>query len=321
VRRREFITLLGATAALPIAARAQQAMPVIGYLHAASPETIENTLPAFRKGLSETGFVEGRNVAIESRAANNRLLELAADLVRRATLIYAAGGAVAARAAKAATATVPIVFTSGDDPIARGLVTSFNRPGGNVTGIAVLSRELGPKRLGLLNELVPAAAHYALLLNPDAPGSESMTTEFSVAAAGIGKQIEVFTARNIREIDAAFADMVRRGVDALVVGSSSLLTNRGVQLATLTAYHRVPAIYYDRRTVEVGGLISYGANILDATRQAGIYAGRILKGEKPGDLPVQQVTKVELVVNLTTARALGLTIPTGVLAIADEVIE
>jgi putative tryptophan/tyrosine transport system substrate-binding protein len=327
VRRREFISLLvGGAAAWSLAARAQQpAVPVIGVLRAQSSEGIERTLAPFRQGLTETGFVEGRNVALDIRTADNdysRLPELAADLVRRrVAVIYASGGSVSALAAKAATASIPIVFGMGDDPVRSGVVASLNRPGGNVTGSAFLSTELGPKRLGLIRELVPAAARYAALVNPDNPATDSIVANLRAAAAALGKPIEVFTARNAREIDLAFADIVRSGADALVVGGSSLFPNRRVQIATLAAHHRLPAIYYDRETVEVGGLMSYGANIQESNRQAGIYVGRILKGEKPADLPVIQSVKFEFVLNLQTARTLGLTVPTTLLAQADEVIE
>jgi ABC-type uncharacterized transport system substrate-binding protein len=323
MQRRDFITLLGgAAAAWPMAARAQQpAMPVIGYLQASSAQVTAE----FRKGLSEIGYVEGRNVAIDFRAANNqvdKLPELAADLVRRrVAVILASGGAASAHAAQAATASIPIVFYGGDDPVATGLVASLSRPGGNVTGIAFLSAELGPKRLGLLKELVPGAASYAVLVNPGNPATGSIVAELRAAAATIGKQIEFFSASSNREIDAAFADLVRRGADALVIGSSFLFSNRRAQLATLAAHHRLPAIYYDRGATEVGGLMSYGASIADAARQAGIYTGRILKGEKPADLPVMQAVKFEFVINLQTARTLGLQVPPGLLAIADEVIE
>jgi len=248
--------------------------------------------------------------------------ELAADLVRRrAAVIYASGGAVAARAAKAATSTIPIVFAMGDDPVADGLVASFNRPGGNVTGIAFLAAELGPKRLGLLKELVPAAAHYAVLVNPGNPATERIIAELRAAARVIGKQVEFFTATSNSEIDSAFADLVQRNADALVVGNSSFFVDRSVQLATLAAHHHLPAIYYYRRIVEVGGLMSYGASIEEATYQAGVYVGRILRGEKPGDLPVMQTTKFELVINRQTAKVLGLKVPPTLIALADEVIE
>jgi putative tryptophan/tyrosine transport system substrate-binding protein len=326
MRRREFITLLGGAAAWPLAARAQHSsVPMVGYLHVVSPQQTEAVTVAFRQGLSEIGYIEGRNLAVEYRFANNdynRLPELAADLVRRrVAVIVATGGAVSARAAKAATTTIPIVFVMGDDPIAAEVVASFNRPGGNITGIAFLSTQLGPKRLGLLHELVPEATRYAVLVNPQNPATESIVVELRTAAATIGKKVEVFTASSIREIDLAFADLVRSGANALVVGGSALFTSRRVQLATLATYHRIPAIYYTRPAAEVGGLMSYGANIADATRQAGIYAGRILKGEKPADMPIMQAVKFEFVINLQTARTLGLTVPATLLAQADEVIE
>jgi putative ABC transport system substrate-binding protein len=288
MRRREFITLLGGASAAPpsawsLAAHAQQrAMQVIGYLSAAPADGNDTISAAFRKGFGETGYIEGRNVAIEFRTANNqvdKLPELAADLVRRrVAVIVASGGAVVTRAVKGATASIPIVFYGGDDPVATGLVASFNRPGGNVTGIAFLSAQLGPKRLGLLKELVPRAARYGVLVNPDNPATDSIVAELRAAAASIGKQSEVFFASSVREIDTAFTELVRKGVDALVVGSSTLFANRRTQLTTLAAHHRLPAIYYDRRATEIGGLMSYGASIADAARQAGIYTGRILKG-------------------------------------------
>jgi ABC-type uncharacterized transport system substrate-binding protein len=327
MRRRKFITLLGgAAAAWPLVARAQQPkVPVVAYFGVNSPEVGGTVLAGLRKGLSESGFVDGRNVVVEFRGADNqvdRLPELAADLVRRqVAVIGASGGAASVRAAKAATANIPIVFVNGDDPVATGLVASFNRPGGNVTGVYFLSSELGPKRLGLLKELVPGAARYALLVNPDAPSTDSIIAELRAAAARIARQIEVFTATSSRGIDTAFADLVRKGADALVVGSSSLFVDRRVQLATLAAHHRLPAIYYDRRAAEVGGLMTYGASIADAMRQGGTYVGRILKGEKPADLPVMQVVKFEFIINLQTARTLGIEFPPGLLAIADEVIE
>jgi putative ABC transport system substrate-binding protein len=324
IRRRDFITLLGAAACWPLAARGQQpAMPTIGFLHGVSPEGATESPQAFRKGLSEAGFVEGRNVSIEYRFANNdynRLPELAADLVRRkVSVILALGGS--ARAAKAATATIPIVFDIGDDPVAAGLVASFNRPGGNVTGITFRSEELGPKRLGLLNELVLEAARYALLVNPTSPTTDPIVSELHTAAGAIGGDLKVFTAIDRREIDAAFASLVRSGADALIVGNSPLFVDRSVQIASLAAYHHLPAIYYYRRTVEVGGLMSYGANIPESVRLAGNYVGRILKGAKPADLPVMQPNKFELVINQQTARMLGLTVPPALLVAADEVIE
>jgi putative ABC transport system substrate-binding protein len=327
MRRRQFITLLfGAAAAGPLAARAQQGrLPVVGYLHAVSPEGQETNVALVRKALGEHGLVEGRNFAIEYRFANNdynRLPELAADLVHReVAVILALGGAVVTRAAKVATPKIPIVFVQAQDPIAMGLVASLNRPGGNVTGIAFLAAELGPKRLGLLRDLVPTASHYALLVNPNDPATESVTADLRAAAASIGRGIEVFAAGNIREIDSAFAELVLKGCDALVVGASSLLVNRRVQIATLAAIHRLPAIYYTRQSVEVGGLMSYGADIPDAIYQGAIYVARILKGEKPANLPVMQSAKFEFVLNQQTARSLGLDVPAGLLAIADAVIE
>jgi putative ABC transport system substrate-binding protein len=325
MRRRDFITLLGgAAAAWPLAARAQQpAMPVIGFL---SPDTPRgDTIAAFRSGLGEAGFVERRNVLIEFRAADGdygRLPELATDLVRRrVTAIYAAGSVESPLAAKAATDRVPVVFTVGADPITNGLVPSLSRPGGNVTGIAFLVQELGPKRLELLKELVPAARHYALLVNPNGQDTKSNIENFRSAATSIGVHIDVFQAGTIEEINTAFSAMVQTGVDALVTGSNSWLSSRDVQIATLATYHHLPAMYYNRRAVNVGGLMSYGADVLDVVRQAGVYVGRILKGEKPADLPVMQAVKFELVINAQTARVLGLTVPPSLLATADEVIE
>jgi putative ABC transport system substrate-binding protein len=327
LHRRSFIAFLGSVpAAWPMAMRAQQAViPSIGYLHAATPESAAANLPALRKGLSESGFIEGSNLAIEYRFAGNdynRLEELAADLVRRrVAVIVALGGAVAARAAKAATGGIPIVFAIGDDPVATGLVTRLNRPGGNVTGVTFLSSELGPKRLGLLNQLVPGVGRYAVLVNPNSADAEALTAEARAAAAAIGKQVEFFAATSAAQIDAAFAELARKEVGALVISSNSFFAERRVQLATLAATHHLPTIYYDRRSAEVGGLMSYGANILEAVRQTGIYAGRILKGEKPADLPVMQAVKFEFVINMQTARALALIVPPALLAIADEVIE
>jgi putative ABC transport system substrate-binding protein len=327
VRRREFITLLGGAAAWSFSARAQQPrVPIVGFLSVAAPtEGQEFATVAFHKGLSETGYVEGRNIAIEYRWVNNeldKLPELAADLVsRRVAVIFATGGAASANAAKAATTSIPIVFANGQDPVAMGLVVSFNRPGGNVTGVTFMASELGPKRLGLLKEVVPGAARYALLVDPNAPQTDSIVAELRAAAASVGRQIEVFDASSNRGIDAAFADLVVQGADALVVGSSALFTSRRVQLVTLAAIHRLPAIYYDRNSVQVGGLMSYGASIADAMRLGGIYVGRILKGEKPSDLPVTRAVKFELLLNLQTARSLGIEVPASLIATADEVIE
>jgi putative ABC transport system substrate-binding protein len=327
MRRREFITLLGGGAALwPLAARSQQpAMPVVGYLYVGSPEASPHLVAAFRKGLSEMGYVEGRNVATEYRFAHNdnaRLPELAADLVRsRVAVIATPGGLPAALAAKAATTTIPIVFYTAIDPVQVGLVASLNRPGGNVTGFTSMNAELGGKRLGLLHELLPRSARFAVLVDPNSPQTESIIKDLQAAAAGIGRQLEVLTAGTNREIDTAFANLVQKQADALLVTPSTLFNNRRVQLATLAAHYRLPAIYAWRESAEAGGLMSYGTNNADQFRQVGIYVSRILKGDKPADLPVQQPTRFEFVINLQTARTLGIDIPPILLAIADEVIE
>ena len=327
LKRREVITLLGGVAAAwPLAARAQRpALSVVGFLSETFPEGQETNNAAFKKSLSEAGFVEGRNLTIEYRFANNqldRLPEMAADLVaRNVAVIFANGGAASARAAMAVTKSVPIVFNNGQDPVAMGLVTSFNRPGGNVTGVTFMATELGPKRFELLKELVPQAGRYAVLVDPNAPQTGPLVAELRAAAASLGRQVEVFGASKAGEIDKAFIDLIKKGSDALVVGSSSLFNARRVQLVTLAAIHRLPAIYYDRNVVEVGGLISYGASIREGQRQAGIYVGRILKGEKPGDLPVAQAAKFELIINLQTAKSLGIEVPPSLLAQVDEVIE
>jgi putative ABC transport system substrate-binding protein len=327
MRRREFIAGLGAAAAWPVAASAQQAaaMPVIGYLDTGAPEPNANNVAAFRKGLSEMRYVESRNVAIEFRWAHNeydRLPELAADLVhRRVAVIAAMGGAGVALAAKAATTTIPIVFRTGLDPVQFGLVASLNRPGGNLTGVGSMSPALATKRLGLLHALLPGAARFAVLVDPNGPSAETVTREVQAAAAGITQQIEVLHASTNPEINTAFENLVQKRADALLVGPNILFQNRRVQLVTLATHHRVPAIYPGREYVEAGGLMSYGESPTDQFRQAGIYTGRILKGEKPGDLPVMRPTKFELVINLQTAGLLGLTIPPNILALADEVIE
>jgi putative ABC transport system substrate-binding protein len=324
IKRREFITFLGGAAAWPLAARAQQPMPVIGYLNSGSPETFAGTLTAFRKGLSETGYVEGRNVAIEFRWAEDhydRLPGLAADLVRRQVAVIYASPTLTALAAKAATATIPILFATGDDPVAVGLVTSLNRPGGNVTGLTGMSLELIGKQLGILHGAVPEATRIATLVNPSNPATESIVADVKAAAAVIGVQIEVLTATTNREIDAAFASLVQKRAAALLVQSDSLFISRRVQLVTLAVKHSVPVIFSFRQDAEAGGLMSYGPSITDVNRQVGIYAGRILKGEKPADMPVMQPAKFEFIINLQTARTLGLDVPPGLLATADEVIE
>jgi putative ABC transport system substrate-binding protein len=327
IGRRELIAALGGTAAAwPLAARAQQpAMPVIGYLHSDSPQPVARLLAAFREGLGETGYAEGQNVAIEYRWAHNdlsRLPDLVADLVRRGVAVIAApGSSAAALAAKAATTTIPIVFSIGLDPVQLGLVTSLNRPGGNITGVNSMSNELLPKRLGLLQELLPAATRFAVLVNPKNPTTESLKKDVQAAAAAMGWQIEILTAGSDTDIDAAFVSLVQRRADALLVHPDNLFINRRVQLVILAARHAVPTIYPFRTDAEAGGLMSYGISLADAHRQAGVYTGRILKGARPAELPVVQPTKFELVINFKTANALGLEVPPMLLARADEVIE
>jgi putative ABC transport system substrate-binding protein len=326
--RREFITLLGgAGAAWPFAARAQQpAMPVIGFLDPRSPDGMTDRLRGFRQGLKETGYVEGENVAIVFRWAENqlgRLPELAADLVRRQVAVIAtSGGPAVAFAAKAATTTIPIVFGVAEDPVRLGLVASIARPDGNLTGINFLVGELSAKRLELLRALVPAATRVAVLVNPaHATNTESTLRDVELAARAMGLQIQVLNASTSREIDAAFATIARERPDALFVGNDAFFSARRVQLVLLAGRHGLPAIYWDREFAEAGGLMTYGSNIVDVYRQLGAYAGRILKGAKPADLPVVQSSKFELVINNQTARMLGLTVPDKLLVAADEVIE
>jgi ABC-type uncharacterized transport system substrate-binding protein len=325
IGRRKFIAALGGTAvAWPLAAHAQQPMPVVGYFYPSTPEAGADLVAAFRKGLSETGYVEGRNVTIEYAWAHNessRVPELAAELVRRRVSVIVAATLNTALAVKAATTTIPIVFNATGDPITTGLVASLNRPGGNATGISSLGGELGSKRFGLLRELVPKAARFALLVNTRARYAQSMIEETQAAASAIGGQFEAFTADTAREIDAAFASLTQKRAEALVVGLSALFVSRRVQMTTLAAQHRLPTIYALRDFVEAGGLMSYGPSLTDSHRQVGIYTGRILKGARPADLPVLQPTKFELVINLQTARALGIEVPPTLLARADEVIE
>ena len=325
LKRREFITLLsGVAAACPIAARAQQpAMPVIGFLDIRSPDTlIEDRLRAFRQGLKDSGYVERENVAIEYRWAEgqyDRLPALAAELVRRQVAVFVTTAPNASFAAKAATTTIPIVFLLNDDPVRLGLVASLARPGGNLTGINILTIELVAKRLELLRELVPAAAHMAMLVS--ATSAEAMVRDVEPVARALGVQIQFFNVSTIREIDAAFATFARERPDALFVAGDPFLAGRRVQLAQLAAFHRLPATYALRDYAEAGGLMSYGPSIKDAFRQIGVYTGRILKGAKPMDLPVVQPNKFELVINAGTARMLGLIVPPTLLATADEVIE
>ena len=325
MRRREFITLVGGVAAAwPVAARGQQpAMPVIGFLHHASPDVAAGLAAAFRQGLKETGFVEGQNVRIEYRWAQGRydlLPELAADLVRREVAVIMTNTPTS-QVAKAATSTIPIVFASADDPIPLGLVASFNRPGGNATGIYFLIAALEGKRVEFLHEVVPKPGTIALLVDPNFPSATTQTLAMRQAARSLGLNLLVVTAGTERDIDTAFATLVREGAGALAVAASGFFFFHREQLVALAAHHGMPVVYPWRDAAAAGGLMSYGASPFDAYRQAGIYAGRILKGEKPADLPVQQAVKVEFVINLRSAKALGLTVPLPLLGRADEVIE
>jgi putative tryptophan/tyrosine transport system substrate-binding protein len=327
MRRREFITLLsGAAVAWPLTVRAQQpAMPIVGFLSPGSPEPFSFLVAAFRAGLKEASYVEGQNVTIEYRWAKghyDQLQTLAADLVRRQVAVIAAtGGSISAQAAKAATATVPIVFNVGGDPIKLGLVASFNRPGGNITGVNTLSPALEPKRLGLLRELVPQAAIIAVLLNPTNPDAEFQRRDIQAAAAATGQQLRMFNASTESDIETAFVALLQQRADALLIGNDGFFANRREQIVTLAARHAVPTIYSFRSFAESGGLMSYSTNLVEIYRQVGHYVGRILKGEKPADLPVVQPTKFELVINLKTAKALGIKISDNLLSLADEVIE
>ncbi len=326
MRRREFITFVGGTAVVwPLSGRAQQpAVPVIGFLNGGSPGAMVLMVNAFHQGLKEAGYDDGRNVVIEYRWADgqyDRLPTLAADLVRRQVAVVAAITTPAALAAKAATATIPIVFTTIADPVQIGLVASLSRPGGNITGATSLNVEIGPKLLELLHEVVPTATGVALLVNPTNPNAETSSKDLQAAARVLGVQLHVLYASSERDFDTIFAALVERGAGALVIAPEVLFFGRSEQLAELTVRHAVPAIFQNREFAAAGGLMSYGGSLADTYRQAGIYTGRILKGEKPADLAVQQATKVDLIINLKTARALGLTVPFPLLGRADEVIE
>jgi putative ABC transport system substrate-binding protein len=326
MRRREFITLLGSAAAWPLAAGAQQpGMPVVGYLHNSSPGGRRDQVAAFQRGLREAGYIEGRNVAIEYRWAEDqydRLPELLADLIRlRVAIIVAPAGTNTVLAAKALNITIPIVFSTALDPVRSGLVASLNRPGGNVTGIIDMGVDLAAKQVGLLHELLPKAECFAVLVNPRNALAGPVTTDAKTAASAIGRSIEVLAVSSSSDIDAAFASVAQKRADALLVSPDILFITRRVQLITLAARHAVPAIYFQREFVEAGGLMSYGSSVVDREHQLGVYAGRVLKGEKPADLPILRASKFEYVINLQTAKTIGLEIPATLLARADEVIE
>jgi putative tryptophan/tyrosine transport system substrate-binding protein len=325
IGRRKFLATLGAAAAWPLAARAQQqAMPVIGFLNGASPDGYAPYVAAFRQGLKEAGYVDGQNATIEYRWAEghyDRLPTLAADLIQRKVTVIAATTSPAARAAKTATSTVPIVFTTGDDPIKLGLVASLNRPGGNVTGVSNLIVELGSKQLGLLRELAPGTTAIAVLTNPNFPGTERQLRDVEAAARVLGLQLIVLKASTEREMETAFATMAQKGGVALLVGVDPFFLERRDHIVALAARHSIPAIYPVREFAVAGGLLSYGSDFADSYRQAGIYVGRIVRGEKPADLPVQRSTKFEFVINFKTAKALGLSVPNSMQLLADEVIE
>jgi ABC-type uncharacterized transport system substrate-binding protein len=326
MRRRAFITLIGGAAAWPMAARAQRpAKPMVGFLHAGSPTPIGGYVAAFLRALAEAGYLENKNVAIEYRYAEgqyDRLAAMAADLVRRhAAVIIAGPNENAARAAVAASGATPVIFNVSEDPVKLGLVASLSRPGGNATGVNSFMSELVAKRLGLLRELLPAAGHFGALVNPSAKTTEAFIKEFTAAAATLRVQLEIAHARDSREIETGFATLARNKADALMVAPDTYFASRNVQIVTLATRHAIPAIYTVRAYVEHGGLMSYGPSVPDTYRQLGIYAGRILKGDKPADLPVVQSTKLDLIINMPTARAIGLEVPPTLLARADEVIE
>jgi putative ABC transport system substrate-binding protein len=327
MRRRDFITLLGGTvAAGPFAAHGQQpAMPVIGYLHSGSPAPFAHLVAEFRQALRESGYIEGQNVAIEYRWANgqyDRLPELASDLIKRqVAIIVTSGGSVSALAAKKLTSTIPIVFSAGDDPVKIGLVASLSRPEGNVTGVNVVIGALDAKKLGLLQEIVPKATVVAVLENPNAPTAMDRLTNVQAAATSIGRQIQAFYVSDERDLDTAFSRVAQSSAGALVVGADAFFNSQRDKLVALAAHHAIPAIYETRDYVAAGGLMSYGTRLADGYRQLAIYTARILRGDKPADLPVVQLSKFELVINMKTAKTLGLTVPNAVQLLADEVIE
>jgi putative tryptophan/tyrosine transport system substrate-binding protein len=324
VKRREFITLFGGAAAWPLAARAQQAaMPVIGFLDGQSFDL--HLMTAFRQALKDAGYIEGRNIGIYFRSADgqtDRLVTLAGDIIgRRVAVIVTTGGGAAALAAYAATTTIPIVFVNGVDPVSSGLVMSLNRPGGNTTGVYIFQQVLEGKRLGLLRELVPSAASIAVLLNPTNANFQTQLRGVQDAARDLGQQVSILSANTEREIDVAFASVAQSGARALLVGSDPFFSSERDQVIALAARHAIPAIYEGREFATAGGLASYGTSLADAYRQAALYAGRILKGEKPADLPIVQPTKFEFVINLKTAKTLGLDVPPGLAASANEIVE
>jgi putative ABC transport system substrate-binding protein len=327
LKRREFITLLGGTAvAWPLTVRAQQAaMPLIGFLHSGSSPNSAYLVEAFRQGLRETGYIDGHNVSLEYSWAQDqpdRLRALAGELVRRpVTLIVTAGGTISALAAKAATAKIPIVFATGADPVESGLVVGLNRPGGNITGVSFLAKETDPKRLELLHEIAPKATTIAILVNPANPNAEAKISEMRAAGRALGRQLFVVRAHSKPELYAAFAELAQQRAGALLIFADPFFSSQRNQIALLAVRHALPTIYFLREYALAGGLMSYGTSIADAHRQVGVYAGRILKGEKPSDLPVAQPTKFDFIINLQTAKALGLEIPPTLLALADEVID
>jgi putative tryptophan/tyrosine transport system substrate-binding protein len=326
MKRRAFIAGLGSAAAWPVVAQGQQPMmPLVGFLNPGLPEPSSFVVMAFREGLKKASYVEGQNVTIDYRWAKghyDQLQALAADLVQRQVLVIAAtGGSISAQAAKTATATIPIVFNVGEDPIKLGLIANFNRPGGNITGVYTLSPALEVKRLGLLRELAPQAAIIGVLLNPTNPDADLQQRDIQAAAAAIGQDLRIFNASNESDIEIAFAGLIQQRANALLIGNDVFLTNRREQIVSLAARHAIPTIYSFRSFAESGGLISYSSNLIEVYQQVGFYVGRVLKGEKPFDLPVVQPTKFELVINLKTAKALGVKISDNLLSLADEVIE